>query len=181
MTNIFTSQGQSIIATERLTLRSLKLTDATRIKELAGNLNVSKTTRSIPFPYQDGMAESWIKSTRTLAASGKGLAYALQLTKEEILIGSIGLIEIENLEAVLGFWIGEKYWNRGYCTEATKVFLEFAFNSLELRKITAEHLTSNPASGKVMKNSGMSHIGKVRKECRIGEIGDIEIYEAIHR
>jgi len=134
MTNILTSQGQSVIVTERLTFRPLKLTDATRIKELAGNLNVSKTTRSIPFPYQEGMAESWIKSTRTLAASGKGLAYALQLTKEEILISSIGLIEIENSEAVLGFWIGEKYWNRGYCTEATKVFLEFASNSLEFEK-----------------------------------------------
>ncbi|NOZ54859.1 MAG: GNAT family N-acetyltransferase [Gammaproteobacteria bacterium] len=179
MTTIPISQRQSIIVTERLTLRPLSLTDAPRIKELAGNPNVSKYTRSIPFPYRDGMAESWIKSTKALAASGRALSYALQLTKEKILIGSIGLIDIENSEAVLGFWIGERYWNRGYCTEATRAILEFAFNSLGLKRITAEHLTSNPASGEVMRKSGMSHIEKVRKECRIGEMGDIEVYEVM--
>jgi len=180
MTTISNSIQFSNLVTERLTLRSLRLSDAPRIKELAGNLNVSKTTRSIPHPYEDGMAESWIKSTHAMADTGESLALAIQITNENLLIGSIGLVDIDDYEAVLGFWIGERYWGLGYCTEATKAILAFAFESLGLQKITAEHLTYNMASGEVMKKAGMSHVGTVRKECRIGEVGDIEMYELIY-
>ncbi len=167
---------QTIIQTERLVLRALRDTDAPTVKKLAGNPNVSKTTRNIPFPYEDGMAESWIESTRA-ANTGKSLAYAIELKEEGILIGSIGLMEINNSQAELGYWIGEQYWANGYCTEATKALIKFAFESLELNKVIAEYLTSNVASGKVMEKSGMSYIGTTRKECRPGEVDSVETYE----
>jgi len=100
---------QNIIMTERLTLRPLRMSDASRIKELVGNVNVSKTTKNIPFPYEDGMAESWINSTKLMAASGKSLTYAIEFTKEELLVGSIGLNEIDSSEAILGHRIGSGY------------------------------------------------------------------------
>ncbi|VAW44312.1 hypothetical protein MNBD_GAMMA04-1521 [hydrothermal vent metagenome] len=168
------------LESERLILRSFRISDASRIKELAGNPNVSKTTRSIPYPYENGMAESWIESTKELTDSGKSLIYAIELKNEQTLVGSVGLIDIVNSEAVLGFWIGEDYWGMGYCTEAVKSVFNYYFYSLGLKKITAEHLTYNVASGQVMKKSGMSHVGSVKKECRVGEVGDIEMYEIIH-
>ena len=180
MTTVVNPQKFSDLVTERLILRPLRISDAPSIKDLAGNLNVSKTTRSIPHPYEDGMAESWIKSTQAMADTGESLTFAIQLKSDNVLIGSIGLVDISASEAVLGFWIGENYWGLGYCTEAAKTVLAFAFNSLGFQKITAEHLTYNIASGEVMKKAGMSHVGTVRKECRVGEVGDIEMYELIH-
>jgi len=64
---------------------------------------------------------------------------------------------------VLGYWIGEQYWGKGYGTEATKALLDFAFNNLRISKITGEHLSSNPVSGKVMKYAGMSYIWNNKK------------------
>lgn len=168
---------QTIIQTERLILRALRDSDAPIIMRLAGNPNISKTTRNIPFPYEDGMAESWIESSRTMANTGKSLTYAIELEEDNILIGSIGLIEINKSQAELGYWVGEQYWSNGYCTEATKALIKFAFESLALNKVKAEYLTSNIASGKVMKKSGMSYIGTIKKECRVGEIDSVDSYE----
>ena len=52
--------------------------------------------------------------------------------------------------AELGYWIGRPYWGHGYATEV----LRYAFEDLGLHRIHAEHLGSNPASGKVMQKSG---------------------------
>jgi len=53
------------------------------------------------------------------------------------------------------------------------------FQIFVIKIITAEHLTYNIASGKVTKKSGMSHAGTMRNECRVDEVGDIEMYEII--
>jgi len=165
------------IQTENLVLRALRIADVPMIKKLAGNPRVSKTTRTIPYPYEDGMAESWIESVRTMAETGKSLTYAIELKKEAHLIGSIGLHEIIDSQAELGYWVGEPYWSKGYCTEATIALIKFAFESLALKSITAEYLTSNVASGKVMKKSGMYHVATTRKECRPGEVDSVDLYQ----
>jgi len=167
----------SQIKSERLLLRPLKLSDASRIQELANNPNISKMTRSVPYPYNESMAVKWIAATLQMAKSKTCLALAVYSVNEKNIIGTVGIAEIKNSEAVLGYWIGERYWGQGYCTEAVKSLLDYAFATLGLNKITAEHISSNAASGKVMRKAGMTHIGTVNKECRVGEVEDIEMYE----
>ena len=79
--------------------------------------------------------------------------------------------------AELGYWIGEPYWNRGYCSEAAKSLVQFAFEKLAVKNIMAEHLSSNPASGRVMQKLGMQHVNQTRKPDRNGKMALIEIYE----
>jgi len=167
------------INTNRLTLRPFSDNDSPIVKELAGNPRVSKTTRNIPYPYENGMAESWIESNRLMALSGTGLIYAVELKKEKTLIGSVGLTKINNSEAELGYCIGEKYWDNGYCTEATSALVKFVFEYMDINKITAEYLSSNPASGSVMRKLGMKHVNTSQKECRKGEVSSVETYETV--
>jgi len=66
-----------------------------------------------------------------------------------------------NAEA--GYWIGVQYWGNGYCTEALKAIINYGFGTLQLNKIHAHHITTNPASGRVMLKCGMSIEGSLKK------------------
>jgi RimJ/RimL family protein N-acetyltransferase len=92
-------------------------------------------------------------------------------------LGSIGLVSIDGSEGELGYWIGEPYWGMGYCTEAARELIQFSFKNMGLDRIVAEHLTSNPASGKVMVNAGMAHLMTTQKTDRYAEKASMEVYE----
>jgi len=152
------------LKTERLLLRSFKLSDAQRVRELAGDRTIADTTLNIPYPYEEGMAEEWISTHQPKFESGESVHLAIFLKSTQELIGAVGLgIEKRFNRAELGYWIGKEYWNQGYCTEAARTILEYGFCHLKLNKIKASHFVRNPASGKVMRKIGMKKEG-LRKE-----------------
>ena len=132
---------------------------------------------NIPYPYENGMAEKWIGAHRRAWESKTGVVYAITLSDANQLVGAISLHEIDTSQGELGYWIGEPYWGEGYCTEAARAFIDFLFENLRLSNIRAEHLTSNPASGKVMEKIGMRHVGSEHKKDRYGKDSSIEVYE----
>lgn len=65
------------------------------------------------------------------------------------ILGTIGIhgIERENGVATTGAAIGEKdCWGKGYGAEAKMILLEYAFNTLNLRKIYSRVMSINPRS-----------------------------------
>lgn len=75
--------------TKRLFLRPFQLADAKHVQELAGNIEVAKTTLNIPHPYPDGAAEAWIERTHEAAARGEIFAFAMVKKDARTLVGSI--------------------------------------------------------------------------------------------
>jgi len=169
--------NQPVLKTRRLLLRSFNLEDANKVQNLAGNYNVSKTTLNIPYPYESGMAEEWINPQSENWKSRTSVVYAITLSESDELVGAISLMQIDGIQGELGYWIGEPYWRKGYCTEAAEALIQFSFDKLKISKIFAEHLTSNPASGEVMKKVGMLHSETTQKVDRAGRMADIENYE----
>jgi RimJ/RimL family protein N-acetyltransferase len=148
------------IETKRLILRPFKLSDADRVRELAGNKLIADTTLNIPHPYEKGMAKDWISGHRNDFESGTSVHFAITLKPTRELIGAVGLlIEKKFNRAELGYWIGKDYWNKGYCTETAITIVEYGFKELRLNKIESSHFERNPASGKVMRNIGMKKEG----------------------
>ncbi len=168
---------QPEIETHRLLLRQFNIEDAEVIQQLAGNKKVSEQTLNIPYPYQDGMAEEWIFNQIRIRGNGTEAIYAITDKNSKRLLGTVGLVSIKGLEAELGYWVGEPYWGKGFCTEATKALVAFAFANLGIVKIVAEHLSSNLASGRVMEKIGMAHVGLEHKPDRNSQIVQIENYE----
>ena len=149
------------LQTERLTLRPFTLDDAADVQRLAGDKDIASTTCAIPHPYEDGMAEGWINTHAEIFENGKGINLAIALkdtdeTSKSELIGSIS-IEIDTIDNIgeLGYWIGKPYWSCGYCTEAAKVILTYAFDVLRLKSVHAFYLKRNTASGRVLQKIGM--------------------------
>ena len=155
------------LLTERLLLRSLTLEDAQDIQHLAGERDVAATVIRIPHPYEDGMAEAWIRSCSDTFEKEEGLHFAITLRTEKNLIGVIGLeLDQENENSELGYWIGKPYWNCGYATEAAKVVVAYSFEVLKLNRIHAKHYKRNPASGRVLEKIGMQYEGCLRQHIK---------------
>lgn len=160
------SQPQPNLTTERLLLRPLALADAAIIQQLAGDREVADTTRLIPHPYPDGLAETWISSLQPRYEKGEGVSFGITL-KDGPLIGSIGLLlNLQDNHGELGYWIGKAWWNQGICTEAAVAMLGYAFETLELERVFANYFARNPASGRVMAKLGMKQEGILRHHRR---------------
>ncbi len=151
---------REIIETERLILRPFKLSDAKIVQKKAGQPEVADTTRNIPHPYPDGVAEEWISNHQALFEANERITYAITVKGNDEIIGAVGLgIEKKENHAELGYWIEKDQWSKGYATEASRALVGYGFSKLKLHKIFATHLTRNPASGKVMEKLGMHDEG----------------------
>ena len=169
---------QPTLKTIRLTLRPFSLQDCSRVQELAGNKKIADVTANIPYPYPDGLAEEWISSHAVKWNNGELAAFAIELREAQLLIGCISLMNISKTEAELGYWLGEDYWNNGFCTEACREIMAFGFDRLGLQRVHAHRLTRNSASGKVLTKSGLSHIGSGTSVCGYRSQEEcIELYE----
>ena len=150
------------LTTSRLVLRPFLLSDAAMVQRLAGERAVADTTLTIPHPYADGLAESWIGSHE--GAWTRHEMATLAVTEADAgLIGAISVrIELSHRRAEMGYWIGAPYWGLGYATEAARAMIIFGFDKLSLHRIYSQHFTRNPASGRVMAKVGMRREGTLR-------------------
>jgi RimJ/RimL family protein N-acetyltransferase len=156
-----------ILDTERLILRSLTLKDAADVQRLAGDYDVASTVPGIPHPYEDGMAEEWIRSCYDRFEKDKALDFAITLRTNSTLIGVIGLkLDRENEKGEIGYWVGKSYWNCGYTTEAARAVVAYGFKVLKLNRIHAYHFKRNAASGRVMEKIGMRYEGCLRQHTK---------------
>jgi len=169
---------QPSLPTARLILRPFTLADAADVQRLAGAFEIADTTCNIPHPYEDGMAEKWIAAQPENFSKFAILAFAIILKSSGELVGAISLMGISpGHQAELGYWIGKDYWNNGYCTEAGKAVLNFAFADAGLIRVHACHFSRNPASGRIMINLGMRHEGTRQNHVmKWGKLEDMEMY-----
>ena len=166
------------LKTDRLILRRFEHSDADEIQQLAGAHEVAEMTLNIPHPYIDGMAEIWIETHQEEFESGMGVVFAVVEQETDHLVGAVGLIVTQRFNrADLGYWIGKPYWGRGYATEASREILRYGFIDLKLNKISATHMTRNPASGRVMEKIGMEKEGLLKQHAlKWDEFVDLAVY-----
>ncbi|MDX1556875.1 MAG: GNAT family N-acetyltransferase [Xanthomonadales bacterium] len=169
---------QPTLQTQRLILRPFQRSDAPEVQRLAGDRAVADTTLAIPHPYEDGMAEEWIATHQPKFEAGELADFAITLRDDGALVGAIGLAVNQRFDsAVLGYWIGVPFWNRGYCTEAAVAVIDYGFAELDLNRIHAPHLMRNPASGRVMEKAGMTREGVTRQSVKKwGRYEDLVLY-----
>jgi RimJ/RimL family protein N-acetyltransferase len=166
------------IETDRLILRPFRKEDAAEVMRLAGDRAIADTTLSIPHPYEEGMAEEWISKHRYAFDKNKEVTFAATRRSDGALLGAISLMGMtKRHQAELGYWVGKPYWNNGYCTEAARAVVNYAFSDLGLIRVYSCHLRRNPPSGRVLQKIGMTHEGCLRQHVRKwNKLEDLDLY-----
>ncbi len=112
------------IVLQRLILRPFELSDAKEVQRQAGSAKVAATTATVPHPYLDGLAEDWISKHSEWFEKGLLVTWAIVLKETNTLVGCTSLAITKNHNrAELGYWVGEEYWNRGYCCAGNSIWV----------------------------------------------------------
>lgn len=166
------------LLTSRLILRPLNSGDAPALAALANNWNVARQTRRIPHPYSEADASEFIAAQRKAHFKGEEWVWAV-CSKDEghPLLGCIG-VTFGELEAEIGYWLGEAHWKQGYATEAARAIVNHVFASCELWQLDGKHLFNNNESGRVLTKLGFQVVGFSRGVCR-DESQDIVHYRLL--
>ncbi len=159
---------QPKLETDRLILRPFVPDDAPAVQAMCSAFEIADTTLSIPHPYPEEAAPMWIDTHAPTWEEGTGVTYAVTNRADGTLIGAIGLsLAREHARAEMGYWIAVPRWGQGYCTEAGRALLAFAFDVMGIHRVQARHFVRNPASGRVMQKLGMRlegvHRGAMKK------------------
>lgn len=115
-----------------------------------------------PAVDSDGALPSFFEMVRYYAKEGKAqrtISFAIWLIEEgdPKLIGQItlgGLVFGAYRGGHIGYWIDQRYANRGYTTRSVLMVTEFAFSKLKLHRIEINLRPENVASKRVAEKSG---------------------------
>lgn len=150
------------IETERLLLRPFRESDAEAFFECCQNPNIGNNAGWKPH----GSLEESQEILRSVFISQSGI-WAIILKEDGRLIGSVGIIpdpKRENPQArMLGYWLDESHWGKGYMTEAVQSVLDYGFNTLQLSLITANCYPHNERSQQVLKRHGFIYEGTLHQ------------------
>jgi RimJ/RimL family protein N-acetyltransferase len=99
-----------------------------------------------------------------LPLSAAGLCFAIHDRANDLLIGTTALTETDDHVAgarLFRIVIGEKlYWDRGFGTEATRLVIEEAFETLGLQEVRLEVFAHNPRAIAVYERVGFRRTGE---------------------
>jgi RimJ/RimL family protein N-acetyltransferase len=146
-----------ILVTKRLTLRLPLEVDLDDITEFIGNPKVSRMLARVPYPYFRKDAQDWLEHVTANIDAGQHMAFTIH---RERLIGAVTLSAFDEGAPVLGYWLAEPAWGKGYATEAAAAILAHAFNARQVETVRASVAKSNPASLNVQIKLGFKMTGE---------------------
>lgn len=169
------------IETDRLILRNVKKGDEESVRKNINNLKISKWLLVVPYPYKRKDADWWINHClkKQKKKSEKDYNFGITIKPSSEVIGGIGIKLKDCGVAEIGYWLGEKYWKKGYGYEAARAVVNFGFKKMKARKISIPIFRENPASNALARKLGAKLEGILRKQaiCKAtGKIHDENVY-----
>jgi RimJ/RimL family protein N-acetyltransferase len=148
-----------LLETERLRLRSWRLSDPSRYNQACNTPAVMH--------WLGGVQSRWevfrdVKYFIKSEARHGVTFWVVQRASDGMFLGFCGLIRIPDRdcpfrnELEIGWRIREDCWRRGYGFEAAKAVLDYAFSHLDAARIVSRTAGGNVASRKLMRKLGMS-------------------------
>lgn len=151
--------GSKKIETERLILRKLELSDVESVyNNWCSDKEVSKYVTWETHQSINDTTE-YVKYKVDLYERNYRFDWVVVIKETNEVIGEIDAVKTSvNYSLVeLGYCFGSKYWNKGYATEALSAVVKYLKEVANVEKITACHISTNPASGRVMQKAGMTY------------------------
>jgi RimJ/RimL family protein N-acetyltransferase len=153
------------LETERLILRPPEYSDVAALTRWIGEFDVAKNLASVPYPYSEADGRAFVTKAHEQRALGEGYCFAILEKENGAFLGCCGL-HLKDGRYEVGYWIGKPFWNCGYCTEAVRKLIGFAFHDLKATNVWAGWFHDNPASGRVLEKLGFLPDGGEPRGCR---------------
>lgn len=144
-----------VLETERLVLRVPRFEDARNVVAIANDRRIAEMTASLPHPYAEKDAETWIANAWTAADH----PFLITLKTNGAPIGATGFVMPELGDPEIGYWLGAAHWGRGYATEAARAVVDHLFTQRGAEAVAARARVVNPASRRVIEKCGFQWIG----------------------
>lgn len=131
---------------------------------------VTKYLVGLLFPVTEGDLEGYLSRFED---SKSNFAFAIIDKESDVHIGNVTLNHINWIHrtADTGIMIGDKsFWGNGYASEAWALVVDYAFNRLGLRKLTAGVVSGNRASLKALQNLGFVIEGEFKEDVYDGRV-----------
>jgi [ribosomal protein S5]-alanine N-acetyltransferase len=148
------------LETKRLLLRPLELSDAEAFFTMDSNPNVHKYLWQKPTKEIEEIIKV-IEYVRKQYAENKIGRFATILKETGEFIGWTGIKfvndHVENGNTNFydyGYRLDEKFWNKGYATEASLAWLDYGFNQMKIEKMNAYTHAENGASNHILQKVG---------------------------
>lgn len=149
-----------ILETDRLLLREMKVSDAKALFEMDSNPNVHKYLWNKPLTSINEVYQS-IEMVRNQYLKNNIGRFVVILKETNTLIGWAGLkynTEIVNDKINfydIGYRLNEKFWGKGYASEASFAWLDYGFKIMKIETMMAAAHTENMASNRILRKIGM--------------------------
>ena len=155
---------QLVLETERLILRPLDFADVDAFFEMDKNPVVHKYLWQTPVNNKDEIVKiiEYVKNQYKNNTIGR-FATILKTTNEFIGWTGIKFVNdhIENGNTNFydyGYRLNERYWNKGYATEASVAWLNYGFKEMKIDEMNAYTHSENVASNHILQKIGMNEI-----------------------
>ena len=162
------------IVGEKVYLSPRSIDDAEKYVEWLNNYDIAKyLNQNVKIITVEGEKEYLAKSDKD------SYNFAIVDLKTDELIGSIGLMHIDNVHrtAELGIFIGdEDHLSRGYGSDAIKLLLDFGFNQLNLNNIMLKAISFNQRALRAYEKCGFKTFGVWKESHYV----DGKYYDLVH-
>lgn len=145
-------------------LRAFTMADVPAVTAACQDREISRWTATIPWPYREDDASSWIRTHSSVWAEGRGAPFAI-VEGDDALLGSIGLhsVDWDSRTAVAGYWVAAWARRRGVATAALGLVIGWSIETLGLQAVELTTMIGNRASERVAEKAGFRAVGRVHE------------------
>ncbi|RTY82069.1 N-acetyltransferase [Flavobacterium sp. LS1P28] len=149
-----------ILETDRLILREMLFSDADALFEMDSNPKVHQYLWNKPLT-DISEVHSYIELVRAQYFRNNIGRFVVVLKETNELMGWAGLkynTEMVNNKVHfydIGYRLNEKFWGKGYASEASFAWLDYGFNVMKIKIMEAAAHTDNIASNRILKKIGL--------------------------
>ncbi len=144
-------------------LRPLERADAPLLQHWINDPQVTRTLLAYR-PINLAAEERWLDD---LYKTDHDVVLGIAIAANDKLVGATGLhqIDYKNRHAQFGIMIGDTHeWNKGYATEATRLMVAYAFETLNLNRVWLHLHETNTYGIKAYEKVGFRKEGVLRQD-----------------
>lgn len=164
-----------IVSTPRLNLRLYSISDADFILRLLNDPSFLRYIGDRKVRTRDD-AEQYIQSRLLDSYSKNGFGlYMVETKQDAVPVGMCGLVKRKaDQDPDIGFAFLPEFWKQGYAFEAARAVLDYARNTLQIKRLLGITIPDNASSIRTLEKLGLRYVKNDTNE-ETGEI--LSVYQ----